>query len=66
MRVVLDPNYAFLLAVALTGSADDLVTGDRKPGLLQRGSFGRTRIVSPGAFDRAFRPAPEVEPERYR
>ena len=45
-----DPNDAFLLAMALAGEADYLVTGDRRAGLLQRGSFGRTRIVTPGAF----------------
>lgn len=45
-----DPNDAFLLAKALAGDADYLVTGDRRAGLLQRGSIGRTRIVTPGAF----------------
>lgn len=45
-----DPNDAFLLAMALAGDADYLVTGDRRAGLLQRGSFGRTLIVTPGAF----------------
>jgi len=45
-----DPNDAFVLAMALAGDADYLVTGDRRAGLLQRGRFGRTRIVTPGAF----------------
>lgn len=45
-----DPNDAFLLAMSLAGDADYLVTGDRRAGLLQRGSFGRTRIVTPGVF----------------
>lgn len=45
-----DPNDAFLLAMALAGDVDYLVTGDRRAGLLQRGNFGRTRIVTPGAF----------------
>lgn len=45
-----DPNDAFLLAMALAGDADYLVTGDRRAGLLQRGHFGRTRIVTPAAF----------------
>jgi putative PIN family toxin of toxin-antitoxin system len=45
-----DPNDAFLLAMALSGEADYLVTGDRRAGLLQRGSIGRTRIVSPATF----------------
>jgi len=45
-----DPNDTFLLAMALAGEADYLVTGDRRCGLLQRGSIGRARIVSPAAF----------------
>lgn len=45
-----DPNDAFLLAMSHAGDADYLVTGDRRAGLLQRGHFGRTRIVTPGAF----------------
>jgi putative PIN family toxin of toxin-antitoxin system len=45
-----DPNDAFLLAMALAGEADHLVTGDRRAGLLQRGHIGRARIVSPAAF----------------
>lgn len=45
-----DPNDAFLLAMALTGEADYLVTGDQRAGLLQRRSVGRTRIVTPTAF----------------
>jgi len=45
-----DPNDAFLLAMALAAEADYLVTGDRRAGLLQRGSLGRTRIVIPAIF----------------
>jgi putative PIN family toxin of toxin-antitoxin system len=45
-----DPNDAFLLAMALAGEADYLVTGDRRAGLLQRGSIGRARIVTPAVF----------------
>ena len=45
-----DPNDAFLLAMALTGEADYLVTGDHRAGLLQRGKYGRTRIVTPVTF----------------
>lgn len=45
-----DPNDAFLLAMAQAGEADYLVTGDRRAGLLQRGSLGRTRIVTPAMF----------------
>ncbi|MDS4071237.1 MAG: putative toxin-antitoxin system toxin component, PIN family [Candidatus Competibacter sp.] len=45
-----DPNDGFLLAMAMAGEADYLVTGDRRAGLLQRGSIGRTRIVTPATF----------------
>jgi len=45
-----DPNDAFLVAMALAGEADYLVTGDRRAGLLQRGSIGRARIVTPVVF----------------
>ena len=45
-----DPNDAFLLAMALAGEADYLVTGVRRAGLLQRGTTGRTRIVTPATF----------------
>jgi len=45
-----DPNDGFLLAMAVASEADYLVTGDRRAGLLQRGSIGRTRIVRPAVF----------------
>jgi hypothetical protein len=46
-----DPNDGFLLAMAVAGEADYLVTGDRRAGLLQRGGIGRrTRIVTPATF----------------
>ena len=45
-----DPNDALLLAMSLAGEADYLVTGDRCAELLQRGSIGRTRIVTPTTF----------------
>ena len=45
-----DPDDTFLLAMALAGEADYLVTGDRRAGLLQRGSIGRARIVTPATF----------------
>ena len=45
-----DPDDAFLFTMALAGEADYLVTGDRRAGLLQRGSAGRARIVSPATF----------------
>ena len=45
-----DPNDAFLLAMALASEAGYLVTGDRHAGLLQLGTAGRTRIVTPATF----------------
>ncbi|SEJ55190.1 hypothetical protein SAMN04244572_04869 [Azotobacter beijerinckii] len=45
-----DPDDAFLLAMAIAGEADYLVTGDRRAGLLQRGHIERTRIVTPAVF----------------
>jgi len=45
-----DPDDVFLLAMALGSEADYLVTGDHRAGLLQRGSIGRTRIVTPAVF----------------
>jgi predicted nucleic acid-binding protein len=45
-----DPDDAFLLAIAIEGDADYLVTGDHRSGLLQRSSIGRTRIVNPAEF----------------
>jgi uncharacterized protein len=45
-----DPDDAFLLAMALASSADYLVTGDHRAGLLARGHIGRTRIVTPAWF----------------
>lgn len=45
-----DPDDAFLLAMAIEGVADYLVTGDHRAGLLQRGHVGRTRIVAPASF----------------
>lgn len=45
-----DPNDTFLLATALAGNADYLVTGDRRAGLLRRGHVDRTRILTPAVF----------------
>lgn len=45
-----DPDDAFLLAMAVVGQADYLVTGDRRAGLLQRGHLERTRIVTAAVF----------------
>ena len=49
-----DPDDDFLLSMALAGKADCLVTGDRRAGLLGRGSLGRTHIVSPAVFRSEF------------
>lgn len=45
-----DPDDAFLLAMAVAGSADYLVTGDKRAGLLERRNVGRTRITTPSIF----------------
>jgi putative PIN family toxin of toxin-antitoxin system len=45
-----DPFDAFLLAMAIVGEADYLVTGDHRAGLIQRGHINRTRIVAPAVF----------------
>jgi putative PIN family toxin of toxin-antitoxin system len=45
-----DPNDAFLLAMAIAGDIDYLVTGDRRAGILEQGSFARARIVTPMTF----------------
>jgi len=45
-----DPNDAFLLAMAIAGDTDYLVTGDHRAGLLQKGHVGCTRIITPAAF----------------
>ena len=45
-----DPDDVFLLSMALASEADYLVTGDRRAGLIQQGSAGRTRIVPPSTF----------------
>ncbi|MBS0576719.1 MAG: putative toxin-antitoxin system toxin component, PIN family [Proteobacteria bacterium] len=48
--VARDEDDGFLLAMALAGEADYLVTGDRRSGLLEQGSIGRARILVPAAF----------------
>ena len=45
-----DPFDSFLIAMSIAGEADYLVTGDHRAGLLQRGSVGRARIVTPAVF----------------
>jgi putative PIN family toxin of toxin-antitoxin system len=41
-----DPYDVFLVAMALAGEADYLVTGDKRAGLLQQKQIGRARIVT--------------------
>lgn len=45
-----DADDAFLFTMALAGKANYLVTGDRRAGLLQLGSAGQARIVTPLTF----------------
>ena len=45
-----DPDDVFLVAIAVTGAADYLVTGDGRAGLLQMENVGRTRILNPSRF----------------
>lgn len=45
-----DPDDDFLLRMVLASNTDFLVTGDRRAGLLQRGSFDRAKILNPTAF----------------
>ncbi len=45
-----DPDDVFLVAIAVTGEADYLVTGDGRAGLLQMENVGRTRILNPSRF----------------
>jgi uncharacterized protein len=45
-----DPFDAWLLALAETAEADYLVTGDKRAGLLARGSVGRARIRTATVF----------------
>ncbi len=47
---VSDPNDAFLLALASASSADYLITGDHRAGLIKLKHVGRTRIVTPTVF----------------
>lgn len=45
-----DPDDDFLLAMALAGEADYLITGDHRAGVLQREHIGGTRIITPKTF----------------
>lgn len=45
-----DPNDTFLIAMAIAGEADYLVTGDHRAGLLKLGNVERARVVTPSVF----------------
>jgi uncharacterized protein len=45
-----DPWDAYLLDLSEAASADYLVTGDKRAGLLQRGAINRSRILTAKAF----------------
>ncbi|MDP1902564.1 MAG: putative toxin-antitoxin system toxin component, PIN family [Rubrivivax sp.] len=59
-----DPFDAFLLAMAVAGDADYLVTGDHRAGLVQREHIGRCRIATPATFCAVALPATAVPPYR--
>ena len=50
INVSRDPGDNFLMAIAVTGDADYLVTGDRRSGLLALRQYRRTRIVTAAQF----------------
>ncbi len=45
-----DPNDDYLLAMAVAGEADYLVTGDHRAGMLKQAKCHQTRIVAPSYF----------------
>lgn len=45
-----DPEDVFLVAQAVQGQADYLVTGDHRSGLLKRRTINSIRIVTPSEF----------------
>jgi putative PIN family toxin of toxin-antitoxin system len=45
-----DPNDSFLIAMALAGKADYLVTGDKRAGLLKKKHIKKTKVVTPAQF----------------
>lgn len=46
----LDPDDNFLIAICETGSANNLVTGDHRAGLLERKHIGITEILTASQF----------------
>jgi putative PIN family toxin of toxin-antitoxin system len=49
-----DPNDSWLLSLADTARADFLVTGDKRAGILGRGSVGSAQIVTAAMFSKRF------------
>jgi hypothetical protein len=45
-----DQNDNFLIAMAIAGGADYLITGDLRSGLLRLDHIGRTRVLTPETF----------------
>ena len=45
-----DPDDAYLLDLAEASGADYLITGDRRSGLLEKGSVGRASILTAKSF----------------
>jgi putative PIN family toxin of toxin-antitoxin system len=45
-----DPADAFLISMSIAGEANYLVTGDKRAGLLQQKTIGRTRVLTPFSF----------------
>lgn len=46
----LDPDDNFLIAICEAGSANNLVTGDQRAGLLERRHIGATEILTAAQF----------------
>jgi len=49
-----DPNDSWSLSLADTARADFLVTGDKRAGILGRGSVGSAQIVTAAMFSKRF------------
>ena len=45
-----DPNDSFLISMCVEGSADYLVTGDHRAGLLKTKKIENTRVLTPADF----------------
>jgi len=45
-----DSADAFLISMSIAGEANYLVTGDKRAGLLQQKTIGRTHVLTPSGF----------------